>query len=64
VDGPLSRRPALAVKEKRLAALLAERVVPAADLLRPVRAAQVAGTLALSGIDAEPGEVEAGRGRS
>lgn len=59
MDGPLSLRPALAVKEKRLAALLAERVVPAADLLRPVRAAQVAGTLALSGIDAEPGEVEA-----
>lgn len=62
MDGssPLTLRPAVAVKEKRLAALLAERVVPATDLLRPVKAAQVAGTLALSGIDAEPAEVEAG----
>ncbi len=57
---PLTLRPSVAAKEKRLAALLAETPIPAGQLMRPVRAAQVAGTLALSGIDVEPAEVEAG----
>lgn len=59
-SSPLTLRPALAVKERRLAALLVETPVPAADLARRVRAAQVAGTLALSGFDVAPAEVEGG----
>jgi len=62
VDGPspLTLQPALSAKEKRLAALLAERSVAEADLWRPVRAAQIAGSLALSGIEADALAVEAG----
>lgn len=62
MDGssPLKLQPALSAKEKRLAALLAERSVAEAGLWRPVRAAQIAGSLTLSGIQAEALEVEVG----
>ena len=59
-SSPLTLRPAVAVKEKHLAALLAERGVAESDLWRPPRAAQIAGSLALSGLNAEVVEVEAG----
>lgn len=58
-------QPALSAKEKRLAVLLAERSMAEADLWRPVRAAQIAGSLALSGIEARALDLEAGlRGKS
>jgi hypothetical protein len=57
---PLTLQPALPAKEKRLDALLAERRVAEEDLRRCVTAAQIAGSLALSGIEVDAGEVEVG----
>ena len=50
--------PSAAVKEKRLAALLEGRQGEAARLAAAVRRAQAVGSLALSGIEATPAELE------
>jgi len=50
--------PSAALKEKRLAALLEGREAETPRLLDAVRQAQAAGSLALSGIEAEPSAVD------